>query len=350
VFPHRFSREGDPQVHVHVLAVNMTLAGDAAKGVEHGWRTLDARDLYRHRMAAGYLFQAELRQRLTDALGVRWTTVHKGAAEIEGVPRPLLAALSQRRAQILSQLGGDGRRGTAREAEIAALTTRKRKETYDLPTQRSHWRAAAEEHDFGPEDFGNTLGRTEFEAPSRAEILVAAESIVDADGVTRERSTFSRRDVVQRLAAEHGRGASVGRIEDLADRVIASDQVVALEPGVAGASVAQARPISSSTEPLLTTAEMLALEAELLDQAAGRLNDGVGVVSLSAGEAFERRPSGLVLSHDQRQMVERLVTSGAGVEVVRAKAGTGKTTAIDVAWLGPRSRAALPTSSVFVEG
>ncbi|MDP9134200.1 MAG: AAA family ATPase, partial [Actinomycetota bacterium] len=40
---------------------------------------------------------------------------------------------------------------------------------------------------------------------------------------------------------------------------------------------------------------------------------------------------GLVLSDEQQTMVRQLVTSGDGVAVVRAKAGTGKTTAIDAA-------------------
>lgn len=133
VFPHRFSREGDPQVHVHVLVANMTACGDPTQGVEHGWRTLDARDLYRHQRAAGYLFQAELRERLTRTLGVEWTEVRKGAAEIAGVPRELMTALSRRRTQILEALDRDGRAGTPAETQIAALSTRKAKQTFDLP-------------------------------------------------------------------------------------------------------------------------------------------------------------------------------------------------------------------------
>jgi hypothetical protein len=83
-FPHRFSREGDPQIHVYVLVANMTACENAVQGAERSWRTLDARDLYRHQRAAGYLFQAELRERLTRELGVEWTKVHKGASRHRG--------------------------------------------------------------------------------------------------------------------------------------------------------------------------------------------------------------------------------------------------------------------------
>ncbi len=68
VFPHRFSRAGDPQVHVHCLVANMTLSGGEGSGVARKWRTLNAHHLYQHQKAAGYLFQAELRERLTERL------------------------------------------------------------------------------------------------------------------------------------------------------------------------------------------------------------------------------------------------------------------------------------------
>ena len=331
-FPHRFSREGDPHVHVHFLVANMTHSGDAAQGVEDGWRTLDARDLYQHRMAAGYVFQAELRERLTRELGVEWSEVHKGAAEIAGVPRPLALALSKRRAQILDALERDGRT-SAREAEIAALTTRKGKESFDLAEQRSQWRAIAEEHEFGPDQFASTLDRGQFRDLDRVEIGETVGDLIGPDGLTRERSTFQRRKIVQDLAAAHGRGGSVDRIEELADRLIGSDQVVVVDGDPAGAAARlRGRSAGGSREPMLTTADMLSVEAAMVDQALARVGEGAGVVRLADGDNnFARRPGGLVLSDEQQQMVRQLVTSGDGVEIVRAKAGTGKTSAIDAA-------------------
>jgi len=330
VFPHRFSREGDPQVHVHVLVANMTHCG-RAEGVEQAWRTLDARDLFDQKLAAGYLFQAELRERLTTELGVEWSEVRKGAAEIVGVPAELTKALSRRRAQILDTLDRDGRAGSARESEIAALSTRRAKQSFDLIEQRGQWRALAEEHGFGPDELADTIDRAEFQPADRGELGAAVSEIVGADGLTAERSAFARRDVVRELAARHGRGASVEQIEQAADRLIASDQIVALDGSAAGAAIRPVAPLDRRGEPLLTTPEMLEVEARMIDQAAGRVGEGAGVVVLGEGERFPRRPGGLVLSDEQQAMVRQLVTSGNGVEVVRAKAGTGKTTAIDAA-------------------
>jgi len=330
VFPHRFSREGDPQVHVHVLVANMTHCG-RAEGVEQAWRTLDARDLFDQKLAAGYLFQAELRGRLTRELGVEWGEVHKGAAEIVGVPAELTKALSKRRTQILDALDRDGRVGSARESEIAALSTRRAKQSFDLAEQRGQWRALAQEHGFGPDELAATVERAVFEPADRRELGAAVSEIVGPEGLTAERSAFARRDVVRELAARHGRGASVEQIEQAADRVIASDQVVALDGSAAGATIRPSAPLDRRGEPLLTTPEMLEAEARMIDQAAGRVGEGAGAVALAEGERFERRPGGLVLSDEQQAMVRQLVGSGDGVEVVRAKAGTGKTTAIDAA-------------------
>jgi Ti-type conjugative transfer relaxase TraA len=330
VFPHRFSREGDPQVHVHVLVANMTHCG-RAEGVEQAWRTLDARDLFDQKLAAGYLFQAELRERLTRELGVEWSEVRKGAAEIVGVPAELTKALSKRRAQILDALDRDGRAGSARESEIAALSTRRSKQSFDLAEQRSLWRAVAEEHGFGPDELADTIARGEFHPADRGELGAAVSEIVGPEGLAAERSAFARRDVVREVAARQGRGGSVEQIEAVADRLIASDQIVALDGSAAGATIRPTAPLDRRGEPLLTTPDMLEVEARMIDQAASRIGEGAGVVGLGEGERFDRRPGGLVLSDEQQAMVRQLVGSGNGVEVVRAKAGTGKTTAIDAA-------------------
>jgi Ti-type conjugative transfer relaxase TraA len=328
-FPHRFSREGDPQIHIHLLIANTTRCGDPEQGVADGWRTLDARDIYRHQIAAGYVFQAELRERLTRELGVEWSEVNKGAAEVVGVPRSLALSLSRRRAQIIDAL--DGRAGTAREAEIAALTTRKGKRSFDLDEQRGQWRAVAQEHGFGPNELADAIGRAPFRDLDRQEIAETVGELIGPDGLTRERSTFTRREVVRDLAAAHGRGGSVGRIEELADRLIASDQLVAVDGPSAATARLRGRSSGDRRDALLTTADMLSVEAAMVDQAVGRVGEGTGTVRLRNGDHFASRPGGLVLSDEQQQMVRALVTSGHGVEVVRARAGTGKTTAIDAA-------------------
>ena len=325
VFPHRFSREGDPQIHVHVLVANMTACGDPSQGVEHAWRTLDARDLYRHQRAAGYLFQAELRERLTRALGVEWTQTRKGAAEIVGVPRELITALSRRRAQILDALDRDGRIGTPAETQLAALSTRKAKQAFDLPAERERWRALAEEHGFGPDELHHTLDRTVPQPLDRYE-LIAEIDHSRPGGLTAERRR-SRAATSSSSSPSIGRGSSAHRAARRSNARLRCR--CGSRPTATGAALSHGH--KPEREPLFTTAELLDLEAQMLDQAIERTDAGAGRIDVPEAQRFERRPAGLVLSDEQRAMVEQLVTSGAGVEIVRAKAGTGKTTAIDAA-------------------
>ena len=58
IFDHRTSRVGDPQLHSHALVVNKLRCADGA------WRTIDGREIYHHKKAAGALYQAALRGEL----------------------------------------------------------------------------------------------------------------------------------------------------------------------------------------------------------------------------------------------------------------------------------------------
>ena len=113
-FRHRTSRAGDPQLHTHVLVANLTLGADGR------WSTLDGRRIYAHAKTAGYLYEARLRSLLTRELGVEWTPVRNGIADIAGVPPTVLRAFSRRRADIEAELERRGaierRRGAGRGA------------------------------------------------------------------------------------------------------------------------------------------------------------------------------------------------------------------------------------------
>jgi len=77
-FRHRTSRAGDPQLHTHVLVANLTLGADGQ------WSTLDGRRIYAHAKTAGFLYEARLRTLLTRELGIEWTPVRNGLADVAG--------------------------------------------------------------------------------------------------------------------------------------------------------------------------------------------------------------------------------------------------------------------------
>ena len=146
-FEHQTSRAGDPQLHTHMLLINL------AQGVDGRWSALDSRTLHRQATTASHLYQHRLRAELTRRLGVCWTQVERGIAEVDGMPLPVRRAFSTRRRQIEQHLAARGpqpgdnaaSRGRARQlaARVACLATRPSKR-YEQPlTQHQRWAETA---------------------------------------------------------------------------------------------------------------------------------------------------------------------------------------------------------------
>ena len=232
-FRHRTSRAGDPQLHTHVLVANLTLGADGR------WSALDGRGIYAHAKTAGYLYEARLRAELTRELGVEWTPVRNGIADIAGVPPAVLRAFSRRRAEIEAELA---RRGThsAAAAQIATLETRRSKDYRVSPEQLvPEWRQRAASLGLAPEQVRALVGRGSARALDPAMEERAAVRLAAADGLTHRRSTFTRRDVVQRLCEELPAGVDVtaAEIERAADSFLRSDRAVVLAVGAARPAV-----------------------------------------------------------------------------------------------------------------
>src|SRR5215216_3929822 len=86
-YQHRTSRAQDPHLHTHVIVANMTKSPSDGE-----WRALDGVPILKHyRLAAGYLYQAQLRFELSRSLGLEWRTPEHGMAELAGVPEKVLA-------------------------------------------------------------------------------------------------------------------------------------------------------------------------------------------------------------------------------------------------------------------
>ncbi len=307
-FEHRSSRAGDPLLHTHVVVAN------AARGPDGRWSALDGRLLYRHAKAAGYLYQAALRAEITERLGLEWGPVFNGVADLKVVPRGVIEHFSQRRGEILEHMDRRGER-SARAAQIATLETRRAKRNVPIGRLRQEWCSRAAEHGLTRRHVEWALQRARPRQPRPVRYERIAATLEGPDGLTRERSTFSRRDVLQAFAEAAADGASLANVEALADAFLRRQSVVALAP-VAG-------------EQRFSTCELVAVERRAVATAARRVYAGVAIADSTALQAATNaRPS---LSGEQRELVAALTQSGRGVEVVRAPAGAGKTFALDAA-------------------
>ena len=308
-FVHRTSRAGDPQLHTHVLVANLV------RGEDGRWSALDGRLVYAHARTAGFLYQAELRAELTRTLGLAWTPVSKGSAEVRGVSDRVIRAFSRRRAEIEAAMELHGSKGR-HAAQVAALATRRVKDrTVRAEVLAPEWRRRAARLGLDASRIGRLQGRRTLAEP---ESELVFEALAAPTGLTRNRSSFGRRDVLRALCDTAGQGATVREVEQAADAFLQRHSVVRL----VGSGDRQ-------IEPLYSTAELLETERQALVTAVTLRGAGRGRTTAADVEAaLAARPH---LSDEQRVMVERLTRDGDGVAVVVGVAGTGKTTALDAA-------------------
>jgi conjugative relaxase-like TrwC/TraI family protein len=343
-FRHRTSRAGDPDLHTHVLVANLVHGDDGH------WSALDSSLLYTNAKTGGYVYQAQLRQELTESLGVDWGPVTKGQADIAGVDRETIMAFSERRSEILGYMAERNDQG-GRAADHAALITRRAKEYgVDPTTLQERWNDKARTVGFERGDMDAVLGAATYHGPGTPERRKLYDELAGPEGLTAQSSTYARRDVVMGIAQHLPHGASVRDIERWTDSYLASGRAVVLaDPLVdrvrgnairvrnsdragseTGAAPGQTRLFRVDRDELrYSTPELLGTEQRIIDSALFRRREEVGVVPVEQlDEALAKRPS---LTEEQRAMVARLTASGAGVDVVAAAAGSGKTYALDAA-------------------
>lgn len=329
-FRHRTSRAGDPLLHTHVLVANIL------KGDDGRWGALDARQLYVQAKTAGYLYQAHLRAELTRRLGVEWSPIRNGSADIEGVSRKVIRAFSKRRAEI-EALVGEANEGNGKATQAAAVMSRNAKDYRITPNDlMPEWRERAARLGLDDKVLAGVVGRTAYRALTAARRAAIESELAGPSGLTAQASSFSRREALQGFCSQLSTGAPVDEIERMTDRFLGSEQVIPLSARVEGLTakdsirVSDGRVIPAGVEERrYSTNDMLSVEQSVIERAIERRLDGCGIAAAHEVDgALSKRPT---LYADQQAMVRRLTTSGQGVEVVVGKAGAGKTYALDAA-------------------
>jgi hypothetical protein len=345
------SRADDPQLHTHVVV------GNRVKGVDDVWRAIDGRLLYRHKLAAGYLHEAELRARLTERLGVRWQPVRNGVADIDGFTRDQIMAFSRRRQQIEAWRNDHGLADTAVANEVATLATRSSKQDHPVDILMPVWLERGAEVGVTPESVAKVLERSRaVTVPDPAPVF---ESMASAGGLTAQASTFGRADAIRAVAEALPEGGRRADIEHLADAFLGRSDVIPILPihptadpldhltvDLEPAELEHLLELVNSTQPRImrrtngdifpglvnerryTTTELLTIEQRIIERAqnglaAGRWTaPGVQVEAALATQAN--------LTDGQQAMVRRFATSGNSIDIGVGAAGTGKTTVMAI--------------------
>ncbi|HID22035.1 MAG TPA: conjugative relaxase, partial [Planctomycetaceae bacterium] len=146
-FDHFLSRNGDPQLHSHVLIANSVFYIEK----EFDGRTVQVvekegaaylRDIYTNKTALGALYRHELASRL-ERLGYEVEWKQDGTFELKGFAAEALKEFSTRRQEIEKHMAEKGVEG-GKAAEVAALDTRKPKENLDPAKLRAEWEERAQ--------------------------------------------------------------------------------------------------------------------------------------------------------------------------------------------------------------
>ncbi|MDN5698774.1 MAG: relaxase domain-containing protein [Kocuria sp.] len=152
-FRHYDSRNGDPNLHDHLVVANRV------KGADGRWSTLDGRMIHQYGVAASELYNSRIMHHIHDRLGLEFTPTEvrgKQIFELAGITRTEVAAFSSRSASIKETMAeveaafiaDHGHAPTAKQrialAQQATLATRPAKEgPHSLEQLNEMWRQKA---------------------------------------------------------------------------------------------------------------------------------------------------------------------------------------------------------------
>jgi len=330
---------GDPHLHLHNVIVNMALCEDGK------WRSIanSGQDLHRHLRALDGLFKARVRALAYERFGiVREQDARTRAWEIVGIPADLRAHFSRRSAEVNAKAGADASRED--KMRVSAATRHARHDTGALDL-RAVWRERAEDLGVdvdamltaaapGPPGPDSGIG---LDGPGGGPRIpppdqLAAVVFAPETGLTAHDKEFSRAQLLAAVAQAlpFGIGPEPGALDALADRVLAVEGYAVRLPHRGSAVM--------SNTARYTTADILAAEQVIIEQARTRYADGSARLTAdqaaAAIDVFEVGV-GYELSAEQRDVVDRLLTAGHGIDAVVGVAGAGKTTlmqACRIAW------------------
>ncbi len=135
---HFTSRNGDPQLHSHVLVANAVERLDDAK-----LTATYMKEIYDNKKLLGNIYRQELASQI-EKLGYSIEWKKDGTFEVAGFTKEQIKKFSTRRTEIeqkLNELGFPGKTGKA--AELAALETRNAKKEFNIKELEKNWQERA---------------------------------------------------------------------------------------------------------------------------------------------------------------------------------------------------------------
>jgi len=314
VFRHETSRAFDPQLHSHAVVANITIDQNGNE------RALSSEEIFKHKMAAGAIYKAELGHNLRMyGYNLRQT---KDGFEIKEIEDKHIEGFSTRRKEIEAQLRAEDKTG-AKNAEMAALKTRAAKQVLtedETKLKRETWQQTAQ--NMGMKDkkslenltsrarasWHHDTGDGKASIEARDEKLAQAQNAASdavkhaVSHLSERQSVFEKREIIQHAAKF---GAAAGASKQMLSKQI-DQQIKSLELIKAGNR--------------LTTREALQRELRITKiEAHARGN----VQPIASAERVAELSKDL--TQGQAQALKLSLTTQNRIVGIEGKAGAGKT-------------------------
>jgi conjugative relaxase-like TrwC/TraI family protein len=324
---HGTSREGDPHLHDHVLIANVCEMRD----VKGGYKALfsaQLRDLTEAATMVGRLHSAAKAIELGYAIEPDPGRSGRARAwRIAGIPTEVCEIFAKRSDQIADYLDELGYK-SYRARNVAARRNRPIKRGTGTDQLLPRWSAEFEAHGWTLDRLVASLDQARRTCRGLARPLTDAEidrlaaNLLDPEGAFLAHwKIFDRARLIAEIAPWLY-GHHPAELDRVVDRVLASKVVVPLI-GIAGASD---QPYTAST--VLATEHTI---AHALERLTTRRSAVVVADVVERITGAKEKELGHQLSAGQRRAVGRICGSGRAIDVIVGVAGSGKTTALDVA-------------------
>jgi conjugative relaxase-like TrwC/TraI family protein len=303
-FEHATSRVGDPDLHSHVVVLNLTRRADRQ------WRSIENADMFKEQRLMYETYLSELAKGAKD-LGYGITVGKHGNPELAHVTRAQIEHFSRRSREVEVQLESKGmtrETSTPAAKRRAALSTREAKKDYDQAALRAEWMERGQY--VGLVQHVPTEGPP---LPAVPESEFAGKAVRFAiEHLSEREAAFSRRDaLVQALRAARGAATSQAITAELDRRIGTGDLV------------------QETAGQWLTTRTAIEAEQRLL---MIELQGRSAVPAMVMGVRHTAEATGFSsLNVGQRSLVDLILTTRNRIIGVNGLAGTGKTTALTVA-------------------
>lgn len=294
-FNHYTSREGDPQVHSHVVVSNFSVRNDGTVG------TIDSRTFYENKMAAGALYQVELAWQM-QKLGYEIEYGIKGTFRLSEVSKEAELLFSKRDQQIDTLAKERGIQTYAGTRGIV-LATRANKVNCDLSEREETWGREARDNSIHLKVERNRLNQTQ--SKSDDQILTEA-----SQKLTVGHSTFKENSLMRETALASFGSRSGEEVRELVQEAQGRGYVVGLENG------------------LLTTPDMAKIELGIMarvERMATYQNFNVDEQRAIKEGVDTGQGKRIDFNYEQRVAIN-VATRASTLAVIQGRAGTGKST------------------------